>query len=86
MELRIYRTWRWVAAWVPMIGQKVPMRLEPTDELQYRNHKNEWLPLPVVDAEKPEHPDEAESRRHNKEMQAAVDRLVADGKIKFPNV
>jgi len=87
MELRIYRTWRWVAAFEPMIGQKVPLRLEPMDELQYQEHPfAEWKPVPIVDAEKPEHPDEAESRRQNEEMQAWVDRMIADGTIKFPNV
>jgi hypothetical protein len=68
-----------------MVGQKAPMHLEATDELQYRNHKNEWLPLPIVEAEKPEHPDEIELRRQNEEMQAAVDRLLANGSIRSPN-
>ena len=86
MQLRILRTWQWVAnrdMSIP-IGRKVPLHLVAKDELQFRDHHGDWLPLPIVETEKPDHPDVVEDKRRNEEMQA-VDRLVADGKIKFPN-
>lgn len=90
MELRIFRTFEWVVA-VPLsevrLGGRNSMKLKHTDELQWRSVTGfgEWLAVPIVEADKPEHPDEKEARVRNEEMQAAVDRMIADGTIKFPN-
>ena len=90
MELRIFRTFEWVIS-VPLsevrLGGRNPMKLKHTDELQWRSVTGfgEWLAVPIVESDKPEHPDEKEARLRNEEMQAAVDRMIADGTIKFPN-
>ena len=90
MELRIFRTFEWVIA-VPLsearLGGRNPMKLKHTDQLQWRSATGfgEWLPVPIIEEDKPEHPDYKEARERNEEMQAAVDHMIADGTIKFPN-
>ena len=90
MELRIFRTFDWVIA-VPasevLLGGRNPMKLKHADELQWRpvTGFGEWRTVPIVEADKPEHPDEKDARVRNEETQAAVDRMIADGTIKFPN-
>lgn len=82
MELRIYRTWRWVTAVESTIGQKLPLQLESIDEIQYRAYPLvEWKPVPIVEAEKPEHPADIESRKQNEEIKMVVDRMIAGGAI-----
>lgn len=84
MILRIYRTWKWVPA-LPMgdvwIGSKPPLRLEPLDELQAKTALGTWLPVPVVEAVKPEHPDALEAREHSEVMREAVHKAIAAGAV-----
>lgn len=60
MKLRIYRSWRWVSA-VPdseiLMGGRTPMKLEAMDELQQLDPQGNWVAVPVVEAEKPPHPE-----------------------------
>ena len=34
------------------IGMKVPLHIVAKDELQFRDHNGDWLPLPIVETEK----------------------------------
>jgi hypothetical protein len=61
------------------IGSKPPLRLESCDELQAKTALGTWFPVPVVEAEKPEHPDALEAREHNEAIREAVHKAVAGG-------
>lgn len=80
MNLRIYRTWKWVLA-VPMsdvcFGAKPPLMLEACDELQCQTTLGTWLPVPRVEAVKPEHPDVLEDRERGEAMREAIGEAIA---------
>lgn len=71
MNLRIYRTFSWCNT-SSLIGS-LEYSLVGTDELQYRNHKEEWVPVPIVDAEKPEHPDAVKVREAGEEINKFIE-------------
>jgi hypothetical protein len=76
-SLRIYRTWSWKIA-VPAseirYGGKNPMQLVAHDELQFFSEASgEFAPIPIIEAEKPEHPDEKEDRKRNEEISRAME-------------
>jgi hypothetical protein len=77
-ELRIFRRYTWELDCSPIevcYGGSNPMKLVAYDELQYRGsgpQKDDWLPVPVVEAEKPLYPHDAQQqdniRRQSEEL------------------
>jgi hypothetical protein len=64
-ELRVFRTFKWVRdphQEVRYGGPPPHMLLVHTDELQ-KLVDGEWVPVPVVEADKPPHPHQNHSRR-----------------------
>lgn len=63
MRLRIYRTFRWEPGpGERVIGAPAQLTLASRDELQYETEDGAWRPVDIVEAEKPEHPDERQRR------------------------
>lgn len=87
MELRIFRRWKWELDCSPYdvrFGGKNPMKLVAYDELQYRGsgaHKDDWLPLPVVEDAKPEHPDAAKNREWEERAIKSIQKTFKNAKI-----
>jgi hypothetical protein len=68
MSIRIYRNWYYTHVYKDnSIGGKFEYVLVHTDELQFLDG-NTWVPVPIVESEKPEHPDIAKYRRIGEEV------------------
>ena len=92
MNLRIYRTWTWELA-VPRsevrFGGDNPMELVVHDQLQYFDSRGSfgppdesmWFPVPVVEAEKPEHPRDRKEREELKRFQVELQRRFDKVKV-----
>jgi hypothetical protein len=77
--LRVYRDWAWVR--VPGVelrlgGPPAPMQLEERDTLQMQVN-GQWVPVPVVEAPKPEHPGAAAERKRRAEESKRMQESVA---------
>jgi len=80
--LRIYRTFSWKCL-LPSseirYGGKNPLTLVAHDELQFFHEASgSWVAIPIVEAEKPEHPDDREQRKRNEEMSKAFDQSYSE--------
>lgn len=91
MQLRIYRTYSWQLA-IPfsqtVIGGSNPMELVAHDQLQYTENYGsvnvQWKPVPIVEAEKPEHPNDKRQREHFEKMQRNFKEISKDIKLPPP--
>lgn len=85
MELRIFRTWNWVLDNKGRLGGPLHYKLVHQDKLQYRpvTGFGEWLDVPVVEGEKPKHPDEVNRARNMNEINELINNAVVEGKIKL---
>ena len=78
MKLRIHRTFTWGYAGRMQdlrMGGDNQLTLIPHDELQYTNlHgiNEDWRPVPIVEAEKPEHPHDKEERERMEGITSAI--------------
>lgn len=72
IKLRIYRTWDWVCTGTRIGDPNPPYELVGHDKLQFcpvwEQGDETWADVPIVEAEKPEHPREARMR---KDLEAA---------------
>lgn len=60
-KVRIHRTWHWRTQQDGIIGAQRRWVLMANDELQMRDEASgEWIPVPIVEGPKPEHPDRLE--------------------------
>jgi hypothetical protein len=67
MNLRIHRTWHWELACSRSeisYGGDNPVHLVATDELQQMDAQGNWIPVEVVEAEKPPRPETNTERRY----------------------
>lgn len=87
MELRIFRTWEYTTIYDGMIGGTPRYQLTHTDKLQYRliaGHGN-WADIPIVESEKPQHPEEIKRQKEMDEMSNVIKKSIAEGRLKLPN-
>ena len=61
------------------------------DELQYLPRginvtDLDWLPVPIVEAEKPEHPNAEKNRLHMEQIQIGIDQIFAARKSKSEEI
>lgn len=73
-SLRVARHWHWVpvSGGEFRVGGKVPLELVHSDVLETLVD-GRWVPVPVVDMGKPEHPDVIKERERMKLLQEAMD-------------
>lgn len=85
MELRIFRTWSYVPDKNGRLGGPIQYVLIHHDQLQYKEQGwMDWKPVPIVEGEKPMHPDDVERRKDMKEINDMLSNAIANGTIKFP--
>lgn len=86
MELRIFRTWSWVPDNQGRLGGPLQYKLVHQDKLQYRpvTGSGDWSDIPVVEGEKPQHPNDIKRAQEIANMNKHIDGLIAEGKIKLP--
>ena len=87
MELRIFRSFKWIPHSSNRLGGGIEYILQQYDELQFRpivSH-GDWTSVPIVEGEKPIHPDEARRNKELKDLNITIDNLIASRTIKFPD-
>lgn len=83
-NLRIFRTFKWSYKGDPFnvrFGGDNQLSLLSHDELQYEDESGYWQPVPVVEAEKPEHPKDAQEREHAEQMRKALNDIFKNSKV-----
>ncbi len=83
MNLRLYRTFHWTHADVPLSemrigGPPAPLVLAHRDELQMQTPEGEWVPVPVVEGPVPENPQDRARRERDEAMQADLQRMFQE--------
>lgn len=88
MELRIYRSWSYVPDANGRLGGPRQYKLVHHDALQFRpvTGHGEWTNIPIVEGEKPKHPDDIRREEDLKEVTNIINKAVKDGIIKLPNL
>lgn len=88
MELRIHRTWSYVVDNHGRLGGPLQYKLVHHDELQYKDQSwsSVWRPVPIVEAEKPMHPDDIKRKNDLTEFDNVIQKAIQDGTIKLPNL
>lgn len=72
--LRIYRTFNWKVINDGNLGGEKYYDLAASEELQFFNEASgDWSSVPIVEAEKPEHPKDKEQQERNERMKKAID-------------
>lgn len=87
MELRIFRSFNWFPVLDGRLGGTPRYELLPFDRLQYRpiTSHGDWIDVPIIEGEKPIHPDEARRNQDLKDLNITIDNLIASGTIKLPD-
>lgn len=70
MRLRIYRTFSWRNE-SKTLGGPAQWALDHHDELQYESH-GAWKPIDIVEAFKPEHPEQSEEFQEQQKLSKAI--------------
>lgn len=85
MEIRIFRTWSYVPDRNGRLAGAPQYVLIHHDQLQYKEQSwMDWKPVPIVEGEKPPHPDDLERKKDLQEIDDMLSKAIADGTIKLP--
>lgn len=86
MELRIYRSWSYVPDSNGRLGGPRQYKLCHYDTLQFRpvSGHGDWTNVPIVEGEKPMHPDDIERNKDMQEINDMLSNAIANGTIKLP--
>lgn len=84
MELRIFRSWSWVPDYNGRLAGPPQYKLIHQDQLQYREQSfMDWKPVPIVEGDKPKHPDDAKREQEMNELNMTLDKMIESGIIKL---
>lgn len=88
VELRIFRSWSYLPDPNGRLGGPRQYKLVNHDALQYRyvGTEDDWVNVPIVEGEKPKHPDDIRREEDLKEVTNLINKAVKDGTIKLPNL